>query len=132
MLERFPLYKLHRVEITAPGSAQVEDRSNIRVTNARRRAGFAQKSKPRRFITEILFANDLQRNRASEIDVERFVSEPHSPATQLDRLPVFARHQFIMVKALQRLYRCQLCRFLERRLARLNPASKTLAKHADR
>ena len=41
ILERFPLYKLHRVEVVLTGSAQVEDRGNIRVTNARRRARFA-------------------------------------------------------------------------------------------
>src|SRR5215469_18798767 len=68
----------------------------------RRRAGFAQKTKPRRFITEILFADDLQRHRASEIDVERFVGDPHCTATKLDRFPVFARHQFIMLKSLYR------------------------------
>jgi hypothetical protein len=41
VLKRFPLYKLHRVKVVLIGSAQVEDRRNIRVTNARRRAGFA-------------------------------------------------------------------------------------------
>jgi hypothetical protein len=49
VLERFPFYKLHRVEVILAGSAQMEDRRNIRVTNARRLAGFAQKTKPRRF-----------------------------------------------------------------------------------
>ena len=53
VLKRFPFYKLHRVKVILTGSAQVEDRGNIRVTNACRRAGFAQKTKPRRFITEI-------------------------------------------------------------------------------
>src|SRR5215475_13049432 len=37
-----------------------------------------------------------------------------------------------MLKALQRLYWCRLGRFLKRRLAGFNPASKTLAEHADR
>src|SRR6516225_10080516 len=98
MLERFPLYKLHRVEITAPGSAQVEDRSNIRVTNARRRAGFAQKTKPRRFIPEISLTDDFQCYGAVEIDVERLVSDPHRAATQLNRFPIFARHQLVVLK----------------------------------
>jgi len=40
----------------------------------------AQKTKPRRFITEILFADDLQCNRASEVDVERLVCHPHRTA----------------------------------------------------
>ncbi len=41
ILERFPLDKLHRVKVVLTGSAQMENRGNIRVTNARRRAGFA-------------------------------------------------------------------------------------------
>src|SRR5271165_5604996 len=102
--------------------------------NAGRRTRLAQKAKPRRFIPEILFADDLQSHRASEIDVERFVSDPHRTATQLDRFPVFARNQFIVLKALHWLVRC--CRLDSilgnRRLAGLNPASKSLAKNADR
>src|ERR1700692_4372012 len=52
VLERFPFYKLHRVKVVLTSSPQVENRGNIRVTNARRHAGFAQKTKARRFITE--------------------------------------------------------------------------------
>ena len=71
------------------------------MTNARRRAGFAQKTKPRRFITEISLADDFQCHGAVQIDVERFVSDAHRTATQLDRFPVFALHQFVMLKALR-------------------------------
>ena len=98
----------------------------------RRRAGFAQKTKPRRFISEILFADDLQRHWALEIDVECLLSDPHRTATQLERLAVFVRHQFVMLKPLQRRYWCRLGRFLDRRLTGLYAASKTLAEHADR
>jgi hypothetical protein len=45
MLERFALYKLHRVKVVLTGSAQMENRGDIRVANARCRAGFAQKTK---------------------------------------------------------------------------------------
>ena len=83
------------------------------MTNARRRAGFAQKTKPRRFITEISLADDFQCHGAVQIDVERFVSDPHRTATQLDRFPVFALHQFIMLKSLRCLFRCRLDRILE-------------------
>jgi hypothetical protein len=79
VLERFALYELHRVKVVLTGSAQVENRGNIRVTNARRRAGFAQKAKSRRFITDILLADDFQRHGAAQIDVERFVSDPIAP-----------------------------------------------------
>src|SRR6516162_1176847 len=96
------------------------------------RAGFAQKTKPRRFITEISFADDLQGHRASEIDVERFVSDPHCTATQLDRFPVFARHQLVVLKSFHRPFRRRPSCFLDRRLAGLNAADKTLAEHTDR
>jgi hypothetical protein len=71
---------------------------------------------------------------AAEIDVERLVSDAHCTATQLDRFPVFARHQFIVLKSLQRLFRyCRLDRFFgSGRLAGLNPSGKTLAQQADR
>src|SRR5262249_41075735 len=105
---------------------------NIRVANARRCACFAQKTQPSRLVTEISLADDFQGHGAVQIDVERLVSDPHCTATQLDWFPVFARYQFIVLKALQRLYWCQLGRFLERSLAGHNPASKTFAKHADR
>ena len=48
-----------------------------------------------------------------QIDVERLVSDAHRTATQLDRFPVFARHQFIVLKSLRRLFRCRLDCILE-------------------
>src|SRR6516165_6169451 len=100
--------------------------------NAGRRPRLAQKTKPRRFIAEISLVDDFQRHRAVEIDVERFVSDPHRTATQLDRLPAFARYQLVVLKSFWWLVRCRLDRLLERRLARLNTASKTLTEQADR
>jgi hypothetical protein len=97
----------------------------------RRCAGFAQKTKPRRFITEILFTDDLQRHRASEIDVERFVSDPHRAATQFDRFPIFTRDQSVMLKSLFRLFVRVHRNLGSRRLAGRNAASKTLAEHAN-
>src|ERR1700674_1160949 len=98
----------------------------------RRRAGFAQKTKPRRLITEISLADDFQCHRAVQIDVERLVSDAHRTPTQLDWFPVFARHELIVLKSLHRLFRCRLDGTLgSRRLPRLNPISKSLAKHAD-
>ena len=47
ILERFPLDKLHRVEVILTGSPKVEDRGNIRMTNAGCRSCFPQKPKPR-------------------------------------------------------------------------------------
>jgi hypothetical protein len=73
ILKRFPFYKLHCVEITIPGSTQMEHGRNIRMTNARRCTGFAEKAKPRRFIAEVSLADDLQSHGAAQIDVERLV-----------------------------------------------------------
>ena len=39
ILERLPFYELHRIKVVLTGSTQVENRGNIRVSNARRRAG---------------------------------------------------------------------------------------------
>src|ERR1700758_2572823 len=98
----------------------------------RRRAGLAQKTNPRRFVTEIFFADDFQCHRTVQIDVERFVGDSHRTATQLDRFPVFALDQFIVLKALSRPLRCRLDHIpSSRRLAGLNPASESLTKRAD-
>src|SRR5271165_2156564 len=99
-----------------------------------RPAGFAQKTKPRRFITEISFADDFQCHGTVQIDVESFVSNAHRTATQLDRFPILAVDQLVVLKSLRRLSRCcRLDRFLgSRRLAGFDPAGESLAKHADR
>ena len=46
--KRFALYELHRIEVILGGPAQVEDRGDIRVTNAGCRTRFTQKTKSRR------------------------------------------------------------------------------------
>jgi hypothetical protein len=77
-------------------------------------------------------AVDLKRHGAVQIDVERLVSDPHRTATQLDWFTVFARHQFIVPKSMQQLFQWRFDRYpRKQRLAGLNPASKSLAKHAD-
>src|SRR5271165_583679 len=97
------------------------------------RAGFAQKTESRRFVANIFFADDFQGHGTVKIDVKRLVSDAHRTPTQLDRFAVFARHQLIVLKALDRLFRLQLDRVLgSGRLAGLNPGNERLAKHADR
>src|SRR6516162_4371438 len=132
MLKGLSLHKLHCIKITAPGSAQVEDRGNIGMTDARRCTGFTQKAKPCRFIPEISFTDDFQSHRAVQIDIERLVSDPHRATTQLEQFPVFTRHQLEVLKSFQWLVRWRLKYIPRRRLAGFNPASKSLAKHADR
>src|SRR5271157_2937043 len=101
------------------------------MTDTRRRTGFAEKTKPCRFITEISFNDDFQSHWAVQIDVERLVSDPHRSATQLERFPVFTPHQLVVLKSFRCLVRCRLEWNAKRIFAGLNPASKTLAKHAD-
>src|SRR6516162_928819 len=100
------------------------------MANAGGRTCLAQKAKSRRFITQIPFANDLQRHRASEIDVERFESDPHRTATQFERFPVFARHQLVVLKSIRWLVQRRLNCFLKITLPGLSATSKTLAGHS--
>jgi hypothetical protein len=72
-------------------------------------------------------------HEAVQIDVERCVSDAHRTATQLDRFSISPLYQFIMLKALRCVFRSGPDRILaSRRLARLNPASQSVAKYAHR
>src|SRR5258708_25145006 len=102
------------------------------MTNTGRCARLAQKTKARRLVSKIAFADDLQRHGTSQIDVERFVSDAHRAAAQLDRRPVFSQCKFIMLKSLRRVFRRRLDRIFRSRLAGLNFFIESLAKHAHR
>ena len=69
------------------------------MTDARRRTRFPQETKPRRFVTEILFADDFQCHGAAQIDVECLVGDAHRTATQLERFSVLVQHYFIVFEA---------------------------------
>src|SRR5262249_29781981 len=98
------------------------------------RPRFPQETKPGRLVTEISLADDFERDGTLQIDVECLVSDPHRTATQLDRIPVLTRHQFVVLKSLRWLFRCcRLDRILGNRSpAGLNPTDKTLAEQAHR
>ena len=102
------------------------------MTDACRCTGFAQKAESRRFIAEVSLADDLQSHGAAQIDVERFVSDPHRTATQLDRSPVFARNQLIVVKSLLCFYWCRFERIPIEDPPDSTPPAETLTKHANR
>src|SRR5271165_1296421 len=94
---------------------------------------FPQKTKHRRLVADISFTDQLECHRKPQIDIESFISDAHCTATQFDGFPVFARHQLVVIKSLRWLiWCCRLDLLLERRLAGLNRASKTLPKHAYR
>src|SRR6516162_688530 len=103
------------------------------MTNTGRGPRLAQKAKPRRFITKISLADDLQCHGTVKIDVECFVSDSHRTATQLDRLAVLVRHEFVMFKSLGPEIWGGFNRTLRRgTLVGFNPTSESLAKHACR
>src|SRR5258705_12008701 len=86
VLKRFPLYKLHCVEIIVARPSEVEDRGDVCVANTGGRTRLAQKTKPRRFVTEISLADDFRCHGTAQIDIDRFVSHSHGAATEIDRL----------------------------------------------
>ena len=102
------------------------------MTDARRRTRFPQETKPRRFVTEIFFADDFKCHGASQIDVKRLVSDTHRTATQLDRFSIFVQHQFIMLESMRYARGFYLSVVWFSRLVGLDSAIQSLAKHAHR
>jgi hypothetical protein len=58
-VERFPLHKLHRVEVIVPPPPKVEDRGDVGMSHARGGTRFPQKPDPRRLVAEMPLANDF-------------------------------------------------------------------------
>ena len=98
-VERFPLHKLHRVEVIGPLPPKVEDRGDVGMADARGGTRFPQKSDPRRLVAEILFADDFQRHRTTQIDVKGLVGDTHRTPTQLESFPVLVEHYFVVFEA---------------------------------
>jgi hypothetical protein len=67
---------------------------------------------------------------AVQIDVERLVCDTHRTATQLDRFPIFAPHQLVVLKSGRHVLRGRRA-IVKRRLVGFN-LNESLAKHADR
>src|SRR6516164_3153061 len=99
MLKGFSLDKLHRIEITAPGSTQMENRGDIRVANAGGGTCLAQETKLGRFVAQISFAYDLQSHRTTQVNVKRFVGDTHCPTTQLDWSASRIQHHFVVLES---------------------------------
>src|SRR6266481_2628215 len=117
VLQGLPFHILHRVEVIPEASAQMENRSNVWMTEASCRARLAHKTKSHRLVSEIPFVDDLQCHRTAQIDVKRFIRDAHRAATQLDRTPVFALQQFIILETLCSWFQCGLDCILQRRCA---------------
>src|SRR6516225_396135 len=130
--ERLALDEFHRIEVVSAAFAQMENRGNVRMAEASRRARLAHKPKSSRFVAEIFFTNNLQSHRTLQFDIKRFVGDAHSATTQLDWLPVFRRQQLVMLKARFRAARGSLKPVLRRRRAGVGLlTAKHIAKKAD-
>src|SRR6516165_7165387 len=99
MLKSLSLHELHRIEVTASGSTQMENRGNIRVADAGGGPRLAQETKLDRYVAQIAIANDLQSHRTPEIDIERLVGDAHGATTQLDRSTIVVQDHFIVLEA---------------------------------
>jgi hypothetical protein len=76
----------------------MENRGNIRVTEAGCRAGFTQKTNSCRLIADIFFANDLQGHWTQEMNIERLVCYTHRTPTQFVKGAVVAPRNLVMVE----------------------------------
>src|ERR1700704_5393611 len=132
VFQSLPLHKLHCVEIAVPCSTKVQYRGNVRVTKAGRGASFAQEMMLGRLVSEISFADDLQRHVASQIDIECLVSHSHGSMSQLDGLPVFPGHELIMLQALRYGFGWRFRRLVRNRFAWLSAGFESFAEHANR
>jgi hypothetical protein len=65
---------------------------------AGRRAGLPQKPKPRRFIANIFFVNELQGHRTSEVNIEGLIGYTHRPPAQFVKGVVGATRKLVMVE----------------------------------
>jgi hypothetical protein len=57
-----------------------------------------KKTKPSRLIPEISFADDFQRHRTTQINVERPVGDAQGAATELDCSALCIQHQVVILK----------------------------------
>jgi hypothetical protein len=65
----------------------------------RRRTRFTQKPKLRGLVAKISFADNLDRHRTPQIDIERLVGHTHSATTQLDRSAIRIQHHFVVLES---------------------------------
>src|SRR5271165_1279452 len=97
-LQRLAFHKFHGVEVVRTASPKVKYRGDVGMVKAGCRPGLTQKSTASRFFADISFVNDLQGYGTPEIDIQRFVGNPHGPTTQLYWCTALVDHQFIVLK----------------------------------
>lgn len=101
------------------------------MTDAGRRTRFSQKTKSREFVSEMLLADDFQRYRASEVDVDCLVSDPHGATTQFDRRSIAIPRQIIMLESMEPFFGWPHDSIVRQRLAEVDLTCQSPAKHAN-
>jgi hypothetical protein len=60
------------------------------------RSGLPEKTLARRFVFEKPRIQKLKRNRATQINVQRLIGNPHRPTTQFLQGSIFSHQNFVM------------------------------------
>src|SRR5262245_41489670 len=92
--ERFAFDQFHRVETLTVLFAIICHPSHIRMTNVRRRARFAKKTRPRARILCDFAINDFESNKRVQNRIPRAVSYGHRSGTELNGKTVCSRLYF--------------------------------------
>jgi hypothetical protein len=85
-LEGLSFNKLHRVEVMLTRAPQMEDRGNIWMPNAGRRARLAHETKARGLVANQCFTDDFQSHWTSQTNIKRLVI-PIPPRPSSSGLP---------------------------------------------
>src|ERR1700730_16321504 len=94
-IERVPFDKFHCIKIVRAAFTQMENRCDIRVTEAGRRSGLANKTLAHRFILQKSVIDDFQRDRTLQIGIYSLVRNSHCPPAQLHRSAVLLPYKII-------------------------------------
>jgi hypothetical protein len=99
LVQRFPIDKLHRVEVAVATHSQVKHRSDVWMTHTGSSASLSNQPPARRCVTNELGVNNFQRHGTPKIDIDRFVRNSHRAATKLDRVSIVVRQDLVMFEA---------------------------------
>jgi hypothetical protein len=83
--------------------SQVENRRNIRVPNLSCGSGLAHETATSGLLAHHLSIDNLQRDNAPQIDIERFVRDPHAAPTKLNRCTIWIQQNSIVLETVIRL-----------------------------
>src|SRR6516165_6916440 len=85
-----PLDELHHIEVVFAILTEVKYSSNVRMTQGRGCAGFAQKALPSDLAMQNVRRDYLQSDVAMQVCVQSLVGDAHAAAPKLPQHPVFS------------------------------------------